>query len=61
MADNTAYCHHCGEPIYATHDEWIIVNVGPEAVFFHEDCYTAWQREEQVERNRKKELWEFFG
>ena len=58
MASEKVYCHHCGEIIYT---EFVIVSVGDDHVFFHERCYEAWQEEEKAERNRQKELWEFFG
>lgn len=53
-----AHCLFCEERIT---DEYMVVYINEEAAFFHPHCYQAWHQEAEAERNRQKELWEFFG
>ena len=53
-----ATCLFCEQAIT---DEYMVVYINKEAVFFHPECYMQWHTENEARRNREKELWEYFG
>ena len=58
MPAKMIYCPHCEQPVLG---ECVVVSIGDDFIFFHEECHQEWLEEAEAERHRTDELWQFFG